>query len=77
MEAGEPEAAIGQSIEIGRRNLAAKRADVREPQIVGDDDQEIGPSCLLRGGRGGEPDRSEQSDDGALDGHLGISWLLR
>jgi len=41
MEISKPNAIIGKTVDVGRTNLTAKAADVREAQIVGDDDEEV------------------------------------
>jgi hypothetical protein len=43
MEIGESQALMGQPIQIRRVDLATERTDVGEPEIVGDDHQEVRP----------------------------------
>lgn len=47
MEARQPHSSAGEAIEIGRVNLAAKAADVREAQIICDNEQDVWSRRLL------------------------------
>lgn len=41
MEIGKPNAIIGKTVDVGRADFTAKAADVREAQVVRDDDEEV------------------------------------
>jgi len=41
MEISKPDTIIRKTVDVGRTNLTAKAADVREAQVVGDDDEEV------------------------------------
>ena len=41
MEVAEPDAILGKTVDVGCTDLTAKAADVREAQVVRDDDEEI------------------------------------
>ena len=42
MEIGQPDARVGQAVQVGSVDLTTEGADVREPEIVGHDDQKVG-----------------------------------
>lgn len=42
MEVSESNAILGNTVDVGRADLAAKTADIRETQVVSDDDEEVG-----------------------------------
>src|ERR1700751_5503535 len=53
MEIGEPDARVGQSIQVGRIDPAAERADIGKPEVVRHDHQKVWPlhaeaSCQVR-----------------------------
>jgi len=54
VEAGEPDTVVRERVEVGRLDLAAERAHVGEPQVVAQDDDDVGPagSPLGEGGNG-------------------------
>lgn len=41
MEVAKADAIIGKTVDVGRTDLTAKAADVREAQVVRDDDEEV------------------------------------
>ena len=48
MQIVEPQPFKGQPVQIGRGDLAAECADVREPEIVGHDQQDVRGRCIVR-----------------------------
>jgi hypothetical protein len=45
MEIREPDTALSKAVQIGSLNLSAERSHIREPEIISDDEEEIGPFC--------------------------------
>jgi hypothetical protein len=45
MEIREPDTALSKAVQIGSLNLPAERSYVREPEIISDYEEEIGPLC--------------------------------
>ena len=48
MQIVEPQPFNGQPVQIGRGDFAAECADVREPEIVGHDQQDVRGRCIVR-----------------------------
>ncbi len=42
MEIGQPDARVGQAVQVGGVDLTTEGTDIGEPQIVGHDDQKVG-----------------------------------
>ena len=63
VEVGQPQAAVGQLVQVRRADLAAERPQVREAEIVGHDHQEVRPPVrrrrvsVRRHQQGARPDR--------------------
>ena len=65
VEAGEPDTVVRERVEVWRLDLAAERAHVGEPQVVAQDDDDVGPAGRPLGKRGGRPDQGAQHPDDA------------
>ena len=48
MQIVKPQPSMGEPVQIGRCDLAAECADVREPEIVGHDQQDVRGRCTVR-----------------------------
>lgn len=42
MKIGKPDTIIRKTVDVGRTDFTAKAADIREAQVVSDDDEKIG-----------------------------------
>jgi hypothetical protein len=45
MKIGKPQSFLGDSVNIWSANLSAKTAYIREAEVVGDNDEEVGAFC--------------------------------